>query len=298
MHAPSARASVPTPQPVPGRYRAAVSASDAPPPALATPGVRVETSGWPSCLPPHLRPVRVLGVGGTARVWLARDRRTGHHVAVKVVEWAAGPAGVSGAAVRLVRFEREARSLARLGGHPGVPEVLGLGVDPAGVAWMVSQYVVGPTIADRVLGGDPLDLAESIAVLWGVADALAAAHSHGVVHGDVSPGNVVLGSSGPVLVDFGVGGLDGTSGDRAVTPLVASPERLAGAGPSIADDVHALAASIRWATGPEASLPASIEDRLIACVDRSPGSRPSSADLAAAARTAAGSGWGPRMPRR
>jgi serine/threonine protein kinase len=221
-------------------------------------------------------------------------------VAVKVVELAAGPLGTTGVSLRRVRFEREARSLARLGGHPGVPCVVALGVDLDGVAWMVNEFVVGPTLADRVLGGDPLDADEAVAVLVGAAEALATAHEHGVVHGDVSPANVVLGSTGPVLVDFGVGGLDGDGGDAAITPLVASPERLAGAGPSTADDTHALAATIRWSMCPRAVLPASVEARLDACVAPSAAERPTAAALAVAlgGRGTTRSGWGRRASRR
>jgi serine/threonine protein kinase len=86
-----------------------------------------------------------------------------------------------------------------------------------------------------------------------------------VVHGDVSPANVVLGADGPVLVDFGVGGVDTSPGDRARTPLVAAPERLRGGRATASADVWSASATVEWATDPAAPVTESTRRVLADC---------------------------------
>ncbi|MFZ4433169.1 MAG: serine/threonine-protein kinase [Microthrixaceae bacterium] len=220
-------------------------------------------AGRPANLPPHLRLERPLGRGGSATVWVARDRRRGRWVAVKVLDPTSGPGDRS--IERLRRAEREARALARLGAHPGVATVRALGVDETAAVWVVTDLVDGPTLADRVALGRPLDARECTRTLRSLAGALAAAHDVGVVHGDVSPANVVLGADGPVLVDFGVGGVDTSPGDRARTPLVAAPERLRGGRATASADVWSASATVEWATDPAAPVTESTRRVLADC---------------------------------
>jgi len=243
----------------------------------------------PVDLPAHLRPVRPLGRGGSATVWLVRDRRRGDHVALKVLE------GTVDVASLLGRVEREARALARLDGHPAVASIRACGADRHGRVWIATSFVVGPTLADRVRASEPLDGAEALEVFRALAAALADAHGVGVVHGDVSPANVVLGRAGPVLVDFGVGGVDAHVGERARTPVVAPPERLRGVRPRPAGDVWSAAATVRWATAPGAVLPESCRRLVHRCLSEVPADRPT----APALRSALGDGAaGLSSPRR
>ncbi len=241
----------------------------------------------PGNLPPHLRLERRLGAGSSAAVWAARDRRSGRWVAVKVLEV---PEGDRRAGAQLERVEREVRALARLDGHPAVAAIRALGVDHHETVWLVTDLVDGPNLAERVRAGAGLDAEECDRVFRAVLGALAGAHAVGVVHGDVSPANVVLGRSGPVLVDFGVGGLDLGRGDRARTPVAAAPERLRGGRPTAASDVYSAAATVRWATQPDAVVVLGLERVLQACVDPLPARRPTAAEALARLGSAVGRG--------
>jgi hypothetical protein len=131
------------------------------------------------------RRVRLLGRGGTAEVWLARDE-TGDYVALK-------PATPEAAAVT-----RAAAALAH-------PNVLGLLGERDGT--LVLPYVAGGSLAAALAGGAAYAPPQAAALGAALADALAAAHAAGLVHGDVKPGNVLLAGPGePLLADFrGVG---------------------------------------------------------------------------------------------
>ncbi len=200
---------------------------------------------------------------------------------MKVLDPTSGPddPSVEPTGERLRRAEREARALARLGMHPGVATVRALGVDDTAAVWVVTDLVDGPTLADRVSLGRPLSAEECTRTLRSLAGALAAAHEVGVVHGDVSPANVVLGADGPVLVDFGVGGVDTSPGDRARTPLVAAPERLRGGRPTASADVWSASATVEWATDPAAPVTESTRRILADCRHPLAGRRPTAGEV-------------------
>lgn len=251
----------------------------------------------------------VIGTGGSATVWRARDRRVGQDVAVKVIELsAADPRGHPTVAGRAERFEREARALARLGEHPGILTVRMVGVGDDGRAWLVTDLVTGGSLATRVFGSaapTPLTADRAVEVGAQVANALAHAHALDVVHGDVTPANVLIDGDGDgdlvdrvVLADFGLAVVQGpgvagpAAVDGAHTPAYAAPERLAGDGPSPPDDVHGLGATL-WAaitgvvpgpvSGPTADplgrdLPRGVADVLVACCRPTASERPTAAE--------------------
>ncbi len=140
---------------------------------------------------------RVLGTGGMASVWLARDVQLDREVAVKVLAdvLALDPDYVS-------RFEREARVAANLS-HPHLVRVFdfsGDGVRP----YLVMEYVPGGSLADRLR--DPQRATWDAEVLAReLLDALGYVHRAGVIHRDIKPGNVLIGSDGRArLTDFGI----------------------------------------------------------------------------------------------
>src|SRR5687767_10309430 len=111
-------------------------------------------------------------------VYRARDTRLGRDVAVKVVLEA-----FVADRDRLARFEREARSLAALN-HPNVATLHGM-EESGGRHFLVMELVDGPTLAELVAAGVPLDAALKIAIQ--IAAGLEAAHEKGIVHRDLKP---------------------------------------------------------------------------------------------------------------
>lgn len=172
---------------------------------------------------------RVLGRGGMGEVWLARDVCEDRDVAVKTAS--------GGAASE--RLRREAVVAASVD-HPGVVGVHGAGDDGA-TSFLVMDLLPGPDLG-QVLREGPLPADEALRVTAAIADALAATHRAGVVHGDVKPANVVVVEDDVVLIDFGVAST-AHDDDGQVTfgtaPFMA-PEQVASKPLTPAVDVYAL----------------------------------------------------------
>ena len=181
----------------------------------------------------------LLGRGGMAEVYDAVDERLDRAVAVKVLrtDVAMDPD------VRR-RFEAEARAAARLS-HPNVVAVFDTGEDD-GIAWMVMERLPGETLADRMGRGQPDE--HWIARMAGdVLGALGSAHQAGIVHRDVKPANILLGSDGCAKVaDFGIAkvleGVDDTThtGQLIGTPAYVAPERIDGLPATPRSDLYSL----------------------------------------------------------
>jgi serine/threonine protein kinase len=129
-------------------------------------------------------------------VWAA-TAADGTDVAVKVL-----PEGSLRDTTARARFAREVAAAQRVR-HPRVQAVLGADAG-ADRPWLATELVLGPTLAQRIAADGPVRGPSLHTLATGLADALAAVHSAGVLHRDVSPANVVLGANGPVLVDFGI----------------------------------------------------------------------------------------------
>ncbi|MHA6758653.1 serine/threonine-protein kinase [Streptacidiphilus sp. PAMC 29251] len=171
-----------------------------------------------------------LGGGGMGLVWRARDNALHREVALKEVRppdpamAAADPAGTRELRERVLR---EARSLARLQ-HPNVVIIHHIVDSPEHPhPWLVMELVSGGSLADRLDRG-PLSVPEAARIGRGVLAALNAAHRAGIQHRDVKPGNVLLRPDGtPVLTDFGIAAMSGSTALTSAGSLIGSPEYIA-----------------------------------------------------------------------
>lgn len=174
--------------------------------------------------------IRELGRGGTAVVYLARDRELGRSVAIKLIR----PRYVQDddAVARLVR---EARTVGRLQ-HPNIVMLLGARrLGPRELA-LILQFVPGVTLKERVRTGGALPYADAERILMDLGRALAYAHGYRIVHRDIKPENVYLEQESGVarLADFGIARVwDSDSGltlpGTAIgTPAYMSPEQVDG----------------------------------------------------------------------
>ncbi len=138
-----------------------------------------------------------LGAGGMGEVYRARDDELEREVAVKVL-----PERVAGDPLRLERFQREARAVARLS-HPNILEIHDFGSDD-GISYAVTELLEGETLREQMLAG-PMPWSRAREIATAVADGLAAAHDKGVIHRDLKPENIFIISDGRVKVlDFGL----------------------------------------------------------------------------------------------
>src|SRR5205807_445843 len=145
----------------------------------------------------HYQILAPLGAGGMGEVYRARDARLDRDVAIKVL-----PECLAGTAEALARFEREARALAALA-HPNLVALFDIGTDQ-GIPFAVMEFLAGETLLERLTRG-ALPLRNVLEIGSAVADGLAAAHAHGVIHRDLKPGNLFLTASGQVkILDFGL----------------------------------------------------------------------------------------------
>ena len=157
-----------------------------------------------------------IGVGGMGEVWRARDTDLGRQVAIKVL-----PDAFAHDADRLVRFEREAKTLAALN-HPNIASIYGL-EKADGIRALVMELVNGQTLADRIAMG-AMHLSDALPIASQIAEALEAAHDKGIVHRDLKPSNVKITPDGIVKVlDFGLAKAMAPDGSTATSDLANSP---------------------------------------------------------------------------
>src|SRR5262245_19264804 len=154
----------------------------------------------------HYKVVSQLGSGGMGVVYDAEDTRLGRHVALKLLSPEA-----CGDAAAMDRFLREARIVSSLS-HPHICTLHDIG-EFDGRQFMVMELLEGESLKQRIARG-PLSFDDLLDLGVQIADALDAAHSHGVVHRDVKPANLFVTRRGLAKVlDFGVAKL--SEGERA-----------------------------------------------------------------------------------
>lgn len=185
------------------------------------------------------RLLEVIASGGMGTVWRALDTRLNRQVAIK------RPHAATEGAAESDRVLREARAAASLD-HPHLVTVHDVGQDDEGV-YLVMELVDGPALHTV---GSTLDRRAVIGVGAQIADALAAIHRKGIVHGDVKPANILLPDDRARLADFGVAidtaavGHDEPTDVVFATPDYAASEVLEGRPPMPESDVFSLAAVI------------------------------------------------------
>lgn len=240
-----------------------------------------------------------IGEGGMGAVYLGRDPQE-RHVAVKVVR-----AELAGDRTFLARFHDEAANAQRVASFC-TAQVLEHGED-LGLAYMVTEYIDGPSLLEHVNESGALSPGMLHGVAVGVAAALVAIHSAGLVHRDLKPSNVLLSISGPRVIDFGIArALDMASshtrtGQVVGTPGWIAPEQITTQQVTPAVDVFAWGCLVAFAASgrnpfgqgsfqilaaravhadPEiGGLPPSLSGLVQAALRKDPGRRPSARDL-------------------
>jgi eukaryotic-like serine/threonine-protein kinase len=242
----------------------------------------------------------LVGSGGMADVYRARELITGRPVALKVLRQSQRG--------RLTRFRREGDVLARMQ-HPHIVRYVAHGDGPD-ATWVAMEWLEGESLEARLARG-PLTVAECVAAATGIAEALAFAHAQGVLHRDIKPGNLFLpgGNCGEVKVlDFGIARVaDATltrTGSVVGTPSYLSPEQARGRHVDARTDLFALGCVIyealtgrRAFTGPtavavlakvlledppparsaDARIPTALSDLVVRLMRKDPAERPPSA---------------------
>jgi beta-lactam-binding protein with PASTA domain len=183
---------------------------------------------------------RIAG-GGMGDVYRGHDLLLDRPVAVKVLH-----PGLAGDPDVVDRFLQEARAAARLV-HANVVAVYDWGAEDQRTYYMVMEYVAGTDLRDILVARGSIEPAQAVEVMTPVCDALAAAHSQGLVHRDVKPENVLLAGSGMVKVaDFGIAAIADADTTAPVDVLgtlrYLSPEQARGQPATFASDIWAAGA--------------------------------------------------------
>src|SRR6202167_160420 len=222
-----------------------------------------------------------IGLGGMGVVYKAEDTRLGRLVALKFL-----PEHMAADSVALQRFSREARSASSLN-HPNICTIYDSDVYESR-EFIVMEYLDGQTLAIYIAGRRAVST-ELVAKLgMPIAEALAAAHSKGVIHRDIKPGNIFVTQSGLVKVlDFGVAKLVQESDRTAVTTLTEtntitgtlpymSPEQLRGESLDARSDIYALGVALYEIATSQRPYSSSLQGTLVDEILNRPASPPSS----------------------
>jgi serine/threonine protein kinase len=182
-----------------------------------------------------------LGQGGMAVVYKAYDTRLERDVALKVIRTENIPPSQLGKLMK--RFDREAKAQAQFN-HSNIVQVYDYG-EFEGAPYLVMAYLPGGTLKKRT--GQPMSSRQAAQLLAPIADALAYAHAHKILHRDVKPSNILITEDGkPTLTDFGIAKILETEGTALTgtglgvgTPEYMAPEQWSGK-PAPQTDIYAL----------------------------------------------------------
>ena len=205
-----------------------------------------------------------LGHGGMGKVFRATDSRLGRSVAIKISD-----------ARFSRRFEHEARAIAALN-HPNICTLHDVGPN-----YLVMELVEGETLAQRLKKGK-LSLEQTVRFGAQIAEALAAAHAKGIVHGDLKPANIMLTKSGVKVLDFGLARSVADPANTAPsmimgTPAYMAPEQREGQVIDTRTDIYAfglvLSEMITGKRSQESELPPPLEPIVMRCLAKDPDER-------------------------
>lgn len=193
-----------------------------------------------------------LGAGGMSVVFKARHKHLARMVAVKLLN---GDAFKHPSVQR--RFLQEAQIMSGLT-HPNIVTVYDFGINVDGQPYIVMDFVDGPTLAQLLERGGPIQEREAVRIFMQVASALSYAHSRGIVHRDVKPGNIMLscqrgGDFDAKILDFGLAQIENKVQEDALeqqrltqagialgSPLYMSPEQCQGHSVDSRSDVYSF----------------------------------------------------------
>jgi serine/threonine-protein kinase len=145
----------------------------------------------------NYRILEKLGAGGQGAVYKALDTKLGRTVVIKIL-----PAELTSREANLKRFEREARLCSALD-HPNICTIFDFN-DFKGIHYIAMQFIAGRNVR-QLVNGRPLELKSALSIAIQVCDALAAAHSQGIIHRDIKAGNVMVTDTGQAkILDFGL----------------------------------------------------------------------------------------------
>ncbi len=232
-----------------------------------------DRSGWPDVPGHELH--EVLGRGGSATVYRATQTSIDRPVAVKVHAIALEPGAER-------RFRDEVRAVGALADHPHVVAPIDAGTTAAGAPFTSMELVPAGSLGDRIRAFGPMSPTEVARVGAEVADALEAAHERGIVHGHITPDNILVGRRGRVLLaDFGSAALRQAGGAGDGAPPTPTGDVLA-----LGATLHALAAGgAAPAPGAEPAplppeVPFALVDLIGSCLAEDPADRPALTELA------------------
>ena len=243
-----------------------------------------------------------IGIGANSRVVRAFDPMIGRSVAIKLFP----PALANGEG--RARFLKEARVVGQIS-HPSIVALHDMGIDESSsTPYLVMEYVEGQPL-ERMLDKGSIPFPRACAWIGDVASALSLAHRKGIIHGDVKPANILVSDDGRIkLTDFGMARL--ASRDMKDTPLLGTPaywcpeqilgkpqdarsdifslgvvlyEMITGNRPFDADSLQGMCARIMSSTPlppsqTNPSLPAGLNELVLACMEKDPARRRASAE--------------------
>lgn len=159
---------------------------------------------------PQYEIVKMLGRGGMGAVYMGRQTSLDRPVAIKILS--GNLAENEGDFSFAERFKNEARAMAKLS-HPGIIAVYDFGETSDGLLYIVMEYIDGTDVSCMIASKGRLHTEYAMAIAAHVCDALGYAHSKGIIHRDIKPGNIMVGYDGVVKVaDFGLAKVQASEG--------------------------------------------------------------------------------------